>query len=124
MKKVVVMHRSQLLPGFDQTCAHLVGSHMEDTGTRFMQDTQPLSIEKVKRGENNDRFLVKYKTTSAAGISLKEGEEEFDLVFSAVGRAADVQKLGLEKAGVLVHKDTKQVVTRNENKAQSNVDHM
>lgn len=121
------MHRSEVLPGFDRTCAQLVASHMQETGTHFMARTQPVSIRKIKHGNQEGKFHVKWeeKDTSSdksSGDDTSLCEGFFDLVISAVGREADVSSLGLDLVGVTQHKETHQIITNSQ--SETNVQHM
>lgn len=135
------MHRSALLPNFDQTCAQIVATQME-TNTQFIANTSPVSIEKTS---DDSQYLVKWQKKSnsstdsgtastatdngdssgdsSGDTNSDESEGIFDMVMSAVGREADVRMLGLDKTGgVLLDKDTYQIIT--DDQARTNIKHM
>jgi glutathione reductase (NADPH) len=76
-----------ILRGFDDDIRNHVAEEMQKSGIRVLFETDFESIE--KRGDGV--FIV----------CTTNGEEfETDLVFSAIGREANTEGLGLEKAGV------------------------
>lgn len=93
---VTVLVRSILLRGFDQEMAELIRDYMIRHGTKFINGVTPSSIVKGANG----RLTVTY-----AGKDGKEDSDEFDTVFSGIGRWADTSKLGLDKAGVKTNKN-------------------
>lgn len=94
-----VMVRSILLRGFDQQVADMIGSYMEEEGTKFIRSCVPTKIEKTAEG----KLLVSYVNAD----TKEESSAEFDSVFVATGRFADTEKLNLPAAGLIAEKDGK-----------------
>ena len=105
---VTVMVRSILLRGFDQDMATKIGDFMEAHGTKFIRGTVPDKLEKTADG--------RIKVTFNGGAS----SDVYDTVLAAIGRRADVAKLGLDAAGVETIKNGK-IDCVNE---QTNVSHI
>lgn len=84
---VTVLVRSKPLRSFDQDTVKYVIDYMTKHGINIVEGVLPKSIEKLPNG----RFKVEYGETS----------DEFDTVLSAIGRAPDVVKLGLNNLGDL-----------------------
>lgn len=95
--EVAVMVRSILLRGFDQQMANIVGDYMEKNGMRFIRESIPTEIVRVREPNEGDpgEVLVKYK-----GQDGKILEETFNTVILAVGRDPCTSELGLDKVGV------------------------
>ena len=93
-KDVTVMVRSILLRGFDQQMANLIGDYMEKGGIKFIKESVPIEITRIKEGEPGE-FLVKYKNGKDQIL-----EEKFNTVILAVGRDPCTKELGLDKVGV------------------------
>ena len=95
--EVAVMVRSILLRGFDQQMANIVGDYMEKNGMRFIRESIPTEIVRVREPNEGDpgEVLVKYK-----GQDGKILEETFNTVILAVGRDPCTSELGLDKIGV------------------------
>jgi thioredoxin/glutathione reductase (selenoprotein) len=111
---VTVAVRSLLLRGFDRQCAEKIGSYMDDTGTKFLHHTLVKAVEKLPSG----KLLVTFYSL----LNKAERKEEFDTVFYATGRAADLSGLHLGKAGVTSINDlTGKLVTTNERTNISNI---
>jgi len=94
---VTVLVRSILLRGFDQEMAELIRTYMARHGTKFVNGVTPTNVSK---DEATGKHTVTY-----SGKDGKEVSEEFDSVFSGIGRWADTSKLGLDKAGVKTNKN-------------------
>jgi len=87
-----VMVRSILLRGFDQQMANLIGDHMQEHGIKFIQNSIPKQVEKLKDG----RLEVIYD-------SYEWGEQHsdiYDTVVMAVGRDPVTTGMGLQEIGV------------------------
>jgi len=106
--EVVVLVRSLLLRGFDRDTVERVKTFMLHQGTRIMEDTKPVNIEKLSSG--------KFKVTFSNGAS-----EEFDTVLSAIGRSMETSKIGLDAIGVKVNAKNGKVMCVNE---QTSVPHV
>jgi glutaredoxin len=116
---VTVMVRSILLRGFDQFMANLIGDYMEKHGMKFIRQSVPTEIIKVKdpvQGEKAGEYIVKYKNNDGT-----VSEETFNTVVMAVGREALTDNLGLDKAGVKTNPKNKKVYTNFE---QTNIDNI
>lgn len=85
---VDIMVRSILLRGFDQECANKIGDFMSRNNTNFIRKTVPNKVEKLENGAK--RVFQNDPTTG------QEMQADYDTVFVAVGRHADVHSLGLD----------------------------
>lgn len=74
-----VMVRSILLRGFDQDMANLIGQHMADYHTKFINGATP---SKLERAEEGGPITVTYNTAEG------EKSETYDTVLFAMGRYA------------------------------------
>jgi thioredoxin/glutathione reductase (selenoprotein) len=111
---VTVAVRSILLRGFDRQCAEKIGSYMDDIGTKFLYNSLVTDVEKLPSG----KFQVTFYNT----INKGERKEEFDTVFYATGRAADLSGLHLEKAGITsINALSGKLITINEKTNVSNI---
>ena len=98
---VTVMVRSILLRGFDQQMAGIIGEYMEKHGVRFIKESVPVEIVRV-RASTKDKageVQVKYKHVDTGQIST----ETFNTVILAVGRDPCTKELELNKAGVKIN---------------------
>lgn len=97
---VTVMVRSILLRGFDQQMANIIGDYMEKNGVRFIRESIPTEIVRVKEPKEDEagEVLVKYKGPDGQIL-----EEVFNTVLLAVGRDPCTNELGLDKAGVQIN---------------------
>lgn len=89
-----VMVRSILLRGFDRECAERIGTFMEDTGVKFINEHVPERLDRTEDG----RIQVTYKASK--GLISQAKTEVFDTVLVATGRYADTEGLNLAAAGV------------------------
>ncbi|KAJ8263441.1 hypothetical protein COCON_G00158980 [Conger conger] len=105
-----VMARSIALRGFDQQMAGLVTDHMESYGTRFSWQCVPRRVEKLASGA--------LQVTWEDSGSRTEHSDTFDTVLWAVGRAAETRKLNLEKVGVVLEKESGNIIVA-DNEASS-----
>lgn len=96
--ETTVMVRSILLRGFDREYSDKIGEYMEQTGTKFVRGCVPSKIEKTGSGA----FNVFWQSEDQ-----KETSEEYDTVVIAIGRTADVKKLGLDSVKVQTAKTGK-----------------
>lgn len=92
---VTIMVRSILLRGFDREFSDIIGDHMKATGTKFIEKQVPEKIEKLDNG--------KFKVYWANGTCY----DEFDTVFSAIGRSPCTDNLGCDAAGVKLGRKNK-----------------
>jgi thioredoxin reductase (NADPH) len=95
-----VMMRSIPLRGFDQQCAEMICSYMEETGTKFIRGAIPASVEKTASG----KIKVSWKPTTGEGEMVSD---EFDTVLLAIGRYALTDACNVAAAGVQVTKNKK-----------------
>jgi len=115
-KDVTVMVRSILLRGFDRQMAEQIGEYMEGHGIKFVRPCVPTSLTSEEAGEAK-RVKVKGKYDDGT-----EYEDVFDTVIFAMGRDADTDALGLDKAGVKVNPKNKKVIVNDlEQSSASNV---
>lgn len=85
--KVTIIHRgNQILRGFDQDMRDFLAKEMEKQDITLILES---NITKIKK--NNDKFTVK---------TDKNHEIDCDLVFSAIGRIANTENLGLKELGI------------------------
>eukprot|EP00920_Eleutheroschizon_duboscqi_P037354 GHVT01089556.1.p1 GENE.GHVT01089556.1~~GHVT01089556.1.p1 ORF type:complete len:405 (+),score=96.50 GHVT01089556.1:859-2073(+) len=105
---VTVAVRSILLRGFDRQCSEKVGRLMAEMGTKFLTEVTPKEMSKTSDG----RIKVTFNGAAAS--------DEFDTVLYATGRKADLAKLNLSRAGVLVADDGKIEAPQE----QTNVEHI
>jgi thioredoxin reductase (NADPH) len=106
--EVVVLVRSLLLRGFDRDTVDRVKTFMLHQGTRIMEDTKPVNIEKLSNG--------KFNVTFSNGSS-----EVFDTVLSAIGRNMETSKIGLDTIGVKLNSKNGKVICVNE---QTSIPHV
>lgn len=104
-----VMVRSILLRGFDQDMASLIGQHMADYHTKFINGATPSKLERTEEG---GPITVTYKDAEG------EKTETYDTVLFAIGRYAITKALNLENAGVQAESNGKFIVNEQE---QTNV---
>jgi len=107
-----VMARSIFLRGFDQDMADRVTKYMADHKTKFIKPATPTKIEKLEER----KFKVTWQFADGS-----EGSDEFNTVVLAVGRKADTDKLGLEKAGVVFDKNSGKIPVVNEQTSIPNI---
>ena len=88
------MVRSILLRGFDKQMSNLIGDYMENSGCRFIRNSVPVEIIKIKDGEPGE-YKVKYKNDKDEIL-----EEIFNTVVLAVGRDPCTKELKVDKAGI------------------------
>lgn len=100
-----VMVRSILLRGFDQDMASLIGSHMADYHTKFINGATP---SKLERAEEGGPVTVTYKDAEG------EKTETYDTVLFAMGRYAITGGLDLANAGVEAQSNGKFIVNEQE----------
>jgi len=108
-----VMARSIFLRGFDQQMAELIADYMQGHGVKIVRPAVPTRIEKTEEGKRRVFFLQ--------GDSKTEQSEVYDTVLFAVGRNAETSQIGLDKAGVVVDKETGKLEAMNE---RTNVPHI
>jgi len=104
-----VMVRSILLRGFDQDMANLIGQHMTDYHTKFINGATP---SKLERAEEGGPITVTYKDAEG------EKTETYDTVLFAIGRYAITEGLNLANAGLHAESNGKFIVNEQE---QTNV---
>lgn len=109
-----VMARSIFLRGFDQECAEKIATYMQEHGTKIIRPAVPTKIEK---DQTTGKLTVHWKTDKG-----ETGSDVFDTVLFAVGRKADTEKLGLEKAGVKYDKEDGKIPV--DDKEATNVPHI
>lgn len=115
---VAVMVRSILLRGFDQQMANLIGEFMEQHGIRFIRESIPTEIVRIKAPTETEagEVLVKYK-----GPNGEIKEEMFNTVLLAVGRDPCTADLNLDKIGIQINPKNKKILTTFE---QTNIDNI
>jgi thioredoxin reductase (NADPH) len=92
--------------------ANRVTDYMQKHNTKFIKPATPTKVEKVEG---------KLKVTWKSGDTPVEGSDLFDTVLLAVGRKADTDQLGLDKAGVVYDPITGKIPVVHE---QTNVPHI
>eukprot|EP01102_Stenamoeba_stenopodia_P011605 TRINITY_DN3585_c0_g1_i1.p1 TRINITY_DN3585_c0_g1~~TRINITY_DN3585_c0_g1_i1.p1 ORF type:complete len:423 (-),score=96.78 TRINITY_DN3585_c0_g1_i1:314-1582(-) len=107
-----VMARSIFLRGFDQQIAEAIGTYMKEHGTKIIRPAIPTSLEKLPSG----KIKVDWKHDETGPAS-----DEFDTVLFAVGRIAETHSIGLDKAGVIVDKESGKIAAVNE---RTNIPHI
>jgi thioredoxin reductase (NADPH) len=112
--ETTVMARSIFLRGFDQEIAERIAAYMADIGTKFIRPAVPSRLEKLESG----RIRVTY---NVSGDSPGEHVDEFDTVLFAVGRDPCTNRIGIEHAGLHVHRDSGKFDVQHE---QTNVPHI
>lgn len=91
--EVTVAVRSIVLRGFDRLCSEKVALNMQELGVKFQYHNLPQKIEK-----SSDNRLI---------VTMNDGSAEvFDTVLYAIGRYADTDGLGLDKANIPTIKST------------------
>ncbi|XP_046655246.1 thioredoxin reductase 1, cytoplasmic-like isoform X2 [Daphnia pulicaria] len=116
-----VMVRSILLRGFDQQMANLIGSYMEKHGIRFQHGYVPTKLERIEEASIEKGTPARIKVTS----QNEQGElmeEEYNTVLFAIGRDACTNKIGIEKANVMLNSKNGKVIC--DEKEQSNIPHI
>ncbi len=73
-----IMARSILLRGFDQDMAEMVGTYLQNHGTKIIRPAIPTRIEKTQDG--------KLKVTWKNPTTGEEGSDTFDTVLQAIGK--------------------------------------
>jgi pyruvate/2-oxoglutarate dehydrogenase complex dihydrolipoamide dehydrogenase (E3) component len=106
------MVRSILLRGFDQIIANRIGDYMQNHGTKFIKESNPIKFTKNSEG----KILVLYEDKEK-----NKQTEEFDTVILAVGRYADTVNIGLDKIGVKLSKNGKIITTEDEKSSIDNI---
>lgn len=91
-----VMVRSILLRGFDRECAEKIGSNMEASGMKFINQAVPSRIECIKEAVDNNppELRVFYK------INGEEVSDTFNTVLFAIGRTPLTNKINPEAIGL------------------------
>eukprot|EP00127_Corallochytrium_limacisporum_P005481 Clim_evm29s206 gene=Clim_evmTU29s206 len=92
---VTVIMRSIPLRGFDQQIAEQITAYMIEHGVKFLRGYVPTEVQ--SHGEKD--LEVFYKETNAGADAMADSIKCNTVLF-AIGRKADTDKLGLEKAGV------------------------
>jgi thioredoxin reductase (NADPH) len=85
---------------------------MAEHGTKMIRPAVPTSIEKLPSG----KLMVHWKH-DVTGLD----SDEYDTVLFAVGRTAETQAIGLDKAGVIVDQESGKIAAVNE---RTNVPHI
>lgn len=91
---VTVMVRSILLRGFDQQMANMIGDYMESHGIKFIRETVPIEVTRIKEGTPGE-LKVKFKNANG-----EISEEIYNTVVFAIGRDPCTSNLDIEKAGI------------------------
>ncbi|EKX36093.1 hypothetical protein GUITHDRAFT_90077 [Guillardia theta CCMP2712] len=115
-----VMMRSIPLRGFDQQCAEMICSYMEEEGTKFIRGCIPAKIEKAESG----KIKVFWKPTNG-GDTMES--DEYDTVMLAIGRYALTEQCGVQNAGIKTDPSSKKIIGTGTGVGlteQSNVDHI
>jgi len=107
--------RSIFLRGFDQQMADLVGANLEKHGVLVVRPAIPVSIEKLENG----KLRVTWKGTTSEDHT--EGTDDFDTVLTAIGRAPETKKIGIDRLGIITDPATGKIVTTNE---RTNIPHI
>lgn len=105
-----IMVRSILLRGFDQDMATRIGDYMAARGTKFINNSVPISFSK---SENQVKAVY-----SQEG---KEKSELFDTVLLAIGRYVDSSLISADKIGLAIAKNGKLKVNDNDQTNISNI---
>lgn len=116
-----VMVRSILLRGFDQQIANLIGNYMEKHKIRFQRGYVPIKLERIEEGSPEKGTPGRIMVTS----QNEEGElmeEEYNTVLFAIGRDACTNKIGIEKANVMLNPKNGKVIC--DEKEQTNIPHI
>jgi thioredoxin reductase (NADPH) len=102
-----LMARSIFLRGFDQQIAEMIGAYMASpAGVKIIRPAIPTRVEKAESG----KLKVFYKQDE----SKEEKVDEYDTVVWAIGRNPETTKIGLDKVGVALNKDTGKIVAQQE----------
>ncbi len=107
VETTIIYRKNTILNGFDIDIREFLTAEMEKQGINILLET---NITKI--GDNNGQKIVQ---------TDKNGEILCDLVFSAIGRVPNVEKLGLSKTDVQ-HKENGQIIVND--RYQTNIDHI
>lgn len=104
------MIRSIPLRGFDQQCANYIVEDMKHLGTKFLQESIPVKIEKI-----NEKLHVTFEKEKNLFT------EEYDTVMFAIGRKGVTQGMNLKEIGVKLDKNDKIIVNEFEQTSVPNI---
>ncbi len=93
--KVSIVQRGKFLPREDQDASKILAEVFEEEGIEVLLDAELIKVEKLE-GSNKKAFIKK-----ADGSEI---ELDIDAVFLGIGRAPNVENLGLENANVVYDK--------------------
>ncbi|KAJ9125322.1 hypothetical protein QFC22_000279 [Naganishia vaughanmartiniae] len=93
----LMIRYDKVLRTFDPMLQDVLGEHMEKTGLKVHQKTHVQKVEKTANG------LLVYTDSSEQPV-------EVDVLLWAVGRHANTEKLGLDKAGVKINEKNGDVI--------------